>query len=205
VALGMPAAERPWVWGSVRPGEEAALATAAAHVAAAGGPLTLVAAPRHPERAPAIRVALRTRGVRVELWQPGAAWPALEPGTGPRVVLVPVLGILRALWAGAEVATVGGTFAPFGGHNVAEPAALGLPTLIGPHVDQVREAVDALVSQGGGKVCRDGADAAAEALRLVGDPAALAAARAGARRAIENLAGASARTLGYLEARGYWG
>lgn len=203
-ALGMAGTERAWVWGSVRPGEEAALAEAAAQVAGAGAVLTLVAAPRHPERAPAMRGALTARGVRVDAWRPGEAWPEVS-GTVPRVVLVPVLGILRALWAAADVATVGGTFTPLGGHNVAEPAALGLPTLVGSHVDQVREAVDALVSQGGGKVCRDGRQAAAEALQLVADPAALMAARAGARRAIENLAGASARTLGYLEARGFWG
>jgi 3-deoxy-D-manno-octulosonic-acid transferase len=205
-ALGMPVAERAWVWGSVRPGEEAALAAAAAQVASAGVALTLVAAPRHPERAPAIRVALTARGVHVDTWQPGERWPTpAAQRTGPRVVLVPVLGILRALWAAADVATVGGTFVALGGHNVAEPAALGLPTLVGPHVDQVREAVDALVGQGGGRVCRDGREAAAGALELVADPGALDAARAGARRAIENLAGASARTLGYLEARGFWG
>jgi 3-deoxy-D-manno-octulosonic-acid transferase len=199
--LGLPADARLWTWGSLRPGEEPALAVAARALPEDG--LVLVAAPRHPERAEPQKAALERLGVKVLPWTPGAPWPA--PLAGPRVVWTPVLGVLRELYEASEVATVGGTFAPWGGHNAAEPAALGVPVVVGPHHGNARELVEALRARGGGEVATGGVAAAKAALRWTSDRETLAMARACARRAVEDLAGACARTIGFLEARGFWG
>ena len=44
------------------------------------------------------------------------------------------MGELLALYAAADVAFVGGSLVPTGGHNPLEPAALGLPMITGPHL-----------------------------------------------------------------------
>ena len=194
--LGVPAAALVWTWGSLRPGEERALAEAARLAPEA----TIIVAPRHPERAPAQRAALVRAGARVADWFPCEAWPAKGA-----IVWVPELGILRDLWEASDVATVGGTFAPYGGHSVAEPAARGVPVVVGPHHANARDVVDALVARGAGAVAGDGAQAAAAFAVWTANEAALERARTAARQAVTDLSGACARTIGFLEARGFWG
>jgi 3-deoxy-D-manno-octulosonic-acid transferase len=205
--LGVPAGVRLLVWGSARPGEEIAIAGAARALETVAPEFALVAVPRHPARAAVQRQALERAGARVDEWAPGQAWP---PAPGPeagraRVIWAPVLGVLRDLYEVAEVAVVGGTFAPYGGHNVAEPAALGVPVIVGPDHANARDVVDALVGRGGGAVAGNGHAVAESALAWTREAASLHAARAAARQAVEDLAGATARTLGFLEARGFWG
>jgi 3-deoxy-D-manno-octulosonic-acid transferase len=200
--LAVPTEARLFTWGSVRPGEERALADAARTLALAGSGLTLVAAPRHPGRADAMLAVLARHGAVCDAWSPGRPWPAAAPG---RIVWAPVLGVLRDLYEVSEAACVGGTFAPYGGHNAAEPAALAVPVVVGPHHESARDVVAALIARGGGVVAPDGAAAARAAIewtRTAGDHAAAGEA---ARRAVLDLGGATARTLGFLEARGFWG
>ncbi len=54
-------------------------------------------------------------------------------GSQSDVLLVDTLGELLAFYAAGDVAFVGGSLVPVGGHNLLEPAALGKPTLTGPH------------------------------------------------------------------------
>jgi len=196
VRLGVPADALLWTWGSLRAGEERALADAARLAARA----TIVVAPRHPEKAPGQRATLTRLGARLADWAPGEAWPA-----GGGIVWAPHLGILRDLWEASDVAMVGGTFAPYGGHSVAEPAARGVPVVVGPHHANARDVVEALVARGAGAVARDGKGAAEAFARWTADAAALEGARAAARAAVADLSGACARTIGFLEARGFWG
>jgi 3-deoxy-D-manno-octulosonic-acid transferase len=53
------------------------------------------------------------------------------------------------------VAFVGGSLAPTGGHNILEPASLGVPVLFGPHMQNFREAAALILSCGGGFQVRD--------------------------------------------------
>jgi len=61
------------------------------------------------------------------------------------------------------------------------------------------------VARDAGHVATDPDDAVAAIARWAATPAALQRSRGAARLAIESLAGASARTIGFLEARGFWG
>src|SRR3546814_10915936 len=61
-----------------------------------------------------------------------------------QVLLGDSMGELFAYFAAAEVASVGGSLVPIGGHNVLEPAALGLPVLFGPHMHNFVAARDLL-------------------------------------------------------------
>lgn len=201
-------------WGSLRPGEEPALIALAKALFERGKPATVVAVPRHPEQAHELRVNLVRAGLSVTDWRPGEPWPersskpsafAADPALRPHVLWVPALGVLREVYGLADVAIVGGTFAPHGGHNAAEPAEARVPVLVGPHVSGIREVVEALVVRGGGRIVVSGREAADQVVHWTESASALATARAAARRAVEDLSGASARTIGFLEARGFWG
>ena len=73
------------------------------------------------------------------------------------------VGELAALYAAADVAFVGGSLVPVGGHNLLEPAALGVPVLTGPFNANSTD-VARLLLQSGGAV--EVADAAASPMRL---------------------------------------
>ena len=52
----------------------------------------------------------------------------------PGVLLLDTMGELARLYPLADVVFVGGSLAPRGGHNIIEPAAVGVPVVIGPHM-----------------------------------------------------------------------
>ena len=120
---------RLWVAGSTHAGEEQQVTAAHRRVLAGGlgDAVLLVLAPRHPERFDAVDAALRREGWVVQRHSQGAAVAAAT-----QVLLVDTLGELLAWYGCAEVAFVGGSLVPVGGHNLLEPAALGVPVLSGP-------------------------------------------------------------------------
>jgi len=214
-----PLSRRLVVFASARPGEEEAVVAVARALAARADAAhwRYVVAPRHERAAGAFRDALSRAGFRCDVRReahragPGATapeWatrletePPSKPGAGPiaerRVGLLATKGELADLFQVARVVLVGGTFAPWGGHNVLEPAAHGAPVLVGPHHQDVEAGMALLVSHGGGAVVPDppGAAAALAAwlddttgARMAGALAAAAAARGASRRGLERLA-----------------
>jgi 3-deoxy-D-manno-octulosonic-acid transferase len=67
-----------------------------------------------------------------------------------RVILLDSIGELSWIYAIADVAFVGGSMVPVGGHNLLEPALCGVCVIFGPHVDHFRTAADLLIQSGGG-------------------------------------------------------
>ena len=67
------------------------------------------------------------------------------------------MGELPLFYAAADVAFVGGTLVAGGGHNMLEPAALGLPVLFGPHVFNFADISRRLVEAGGAEIVSDSA------------------------------------------------
>ena len=124
------------VVGSVRPGEATVLLRAWRAVAPPvrrGWQVVLV--PRHPRARRKIEGELRrTYGTPVlaETWRVDAR-----------------LGVLAEYYAAADLAFVGGSLLDYGGHNPLEPAALGVPALMGPDVRAQAPAARALAAAGG--------------------------------------------------------
>jgi 3-deoxy-D-manno-octulosonic-acid transferase len=180
-ALGLDP-EGVWcVFGSLRPGEERWLAAALAAAAPLG--LRALVVPRHPE-----------------LWSD----PRRRVGEGGAAVWLLRLGVLPEAYRAADFAVVGGTLESFGGHNPVEPAALGLPVLLGRSVANCRAAAAALLAGGGAETAADPAALGAAAARWTADPSARRAAGEGARRAVATLGGAAARTLDWFAECGLW-
>ena len=89
----------------------------------------LILVPRHPERFPAVRNLLHRGGYEAVARTDGLpCTPDIEVYFGNTMGEVPLF------YAAANVAFVGGTLVPVGGHNLLEPAALGKPVVTGPYL-----------------------------------------------------------------------
>jgi len=158
-------AARPvWIAGSTREGEESLLLAAHEKVVAAHPGALLVLVPRHPQRFADVESLLVREGIRFVTRSSGARVAA-----DTSVLLVDALGELLAFYASVDVAFVGGTLVPIGGHNLLEPAALGLPVLTGPHVFNAPEVAGALFDAGAAMEVRDAEEVAAAVTRLFAD------------------------------------
>ena len=163
------------VAGSTREGEEPILLEAFRKLRQSQPNSVLVLAPRHPERAGTVTAAIGAAGFGFRRLSGGEA--PVMPG---EVLLVDVLGQLMKFYAAADVAFVGGTLAPVGGHNLLEPAAMGLPVLAGPHLENVKDVAQMLQEAGVLTPVTDADSIAAAAAWLLGNP--------GTRRSIGQVA-----------------
>jgi 3-deoxy-D-manno-octulosonic-acid transferase len=136
--------DRPvWVAGSTHEGEEEILLEAHRQVCERQPGVLLILVPRHPNRFAGVAAWLRSHGVSFTLRSARTAVPAGDP-----VLLADTLGELLALYSAGDVAFVGGTLKPIGGHNLLEPAALSLPIIIGPHNFNAPDIAQMFVSAG---------------------------------------------------------
>jgi 3-deoxy-D-manno-octulosonic-acid transferase len=115
------------------------------------------------------------------------------------VFLVDSLGELLSFYAAGDVAFVGGTLVPIGGHNLLEPASLGLPVLAGPNNFNSADVARLLIECGAVRIVQDTESLAAAIGELLANPSARAAMGASGRKAIEENRGAVSRLMKFLE------
>ncbi len=191
------AAQRPvWIAGSTHEREEEAALEAHARLRESQPRALLILAPRHPQRFEAVRALLARRGVKFARRSAGEA-----PQAGDPVLLVDTLGELQMFYAAADVAFVGGSLVPVGGHSLLEPAVLGLPMLSGPYTQNAQDVADALRGCGALRIV---ADARALGDRLAEDLADPARARALGERGhatVDGSRGAVDRLVELIERR----
>ncbi len=164
-----------WLAASTHAGEEEIVLAAHRMLLGAFPALTTVIVPRHPERGAA--VAALAGGLPV-------ARRALGEAPLPGVYVADTLGELGLFYRLAPFAFVGKSLAGGGGHNVLEPARLGVPVIVGPCTEKFAEAVRRLRLAGGLREVADGAALAAVARDWLADPAAARQAGAAARAAL---------------------
>jgi 3-deoxy-D-manno-octulosonic-acid transferase len=85
------------------------------------------------------------------------------------VLLLDTIGELEACYAGADLAFVGGSLAPIGGHNLLEPAALGVATLAGPQQGNAPDIARLLEAAGALRIVRDAAELGTALIALYAD------------------------------------
>ena len=140
-------AQRPvWVAASTHDEEEELVLSAFDMVRTRLPQALLVLVPRHPERFDKVAELCQRRGYAIARRSAGDAVDG-----GVAVFLGDTMGELPLFYAAADVAFVGGSLVPTGGHNVLEPAALGVPIVVGPHTFNFLEITRALISHGGGE------------------------------------------------------
>ncbi len=154
----------------------------------------LLWAPRHPERFAPVANAARDGGFDVCMRQAQQL-----PGRATQVFVIDTMGELLGFFAAADVAFVGGSLCEVGGHNVLEPAALGVPSLVGPHTFNFAEVTRRLRDADAPVQVADAAAMADALLELAGDPVRRAAMGAAGRAQVGELSGALARTLALID------
>ena len=102
-------------------------------------------------------------------------------------------------YAASDIAFVGGSLVPVGGHNLLEPAALGLPVISGPNVFNAQEIADMFVDEGACEIVQDAPDLANEIEKLLADPDAAKAMGERGRDIVQSNRGSLAKLLGLLE------
>jgi 3-deoxy-D-manno-octulosonic-acid transferase len=161
-----------WIAGSTHAGEEEQLLEAHTRLLAHWPNALLLLVPRHKDRFAGVADMLARRGVkfvrRSEMARGEMARGEMARGDAT-VLLVDTVGELAALYASADVAFVGGSLVAVGGHNMLEPAALGLPVLTGPHHFNAKEIAQLLLERGAAVQVADAQELADELLRLLGD------------------------------------
>jgi len=151
--LGLPADRPVFTAGSTRQGEEVIVLDAYERAARRIDDLLMVVAPRYPRRADEVFELITGHGVRC------LRRTALLEGAsaeGMEVLLLDTIGELERFFAASDLAFVGGSLVPVGGHNLLEPAMYGVPVLFGPHTGETAGADLLLLESSGGMRVDDG-------------------------------------------------
>ncbi len=158
--------ERPvWIAASTHDKEEEQVLEAHRKVLANLPNAMLILVPRHPERFAAVAALLKKKKFSYVSRTGGQV---CSPST--QVFLGDTMGELPMFYAGSDVAFVGGTLVPTGGHNLLEPGALGLPVITGPHLFNTQDIADLFEDIGASTIVRDADALAAAVLPLLSDP-----------------------------------
>lgn len=182
-----------WVAGSTHAKEENIILDAHRRVREQHADALLVLVPRHPARFSEVRAALEGAGVPFAARSRGERCvPATE------VYLGDTLGELVLLYAAGDVAFVGGSLVAVGGHNLLEPAALGLPLLTGPFTFNAEDIARLLIADGAATVVGNADALATRVSQLLGDAPERARVGAIGKAVVEANRGALSRLLALL-------
>lgn len=187
--------ERPvWIAGSTHAGEDELILEVFVRLRRRLPDCLLVLVPRHPQRCSVLAERVRRQGQRMVLRSTGVAC-----GPDTAVLVVDSLGELPALYAAADLAFVGGSLVPAGGHNLLEPAAAGIPVITGPHVGNFAAICALLVRAGACRQVEDVTGLEAALLHWLSDAAARHRAGERGREAVAANRGALQVVLGIVE------
>ncbi|MQX51754.1 lipid IV(A) 3-deoxy-D-manno-octulosonic acid transferase [Alcanivorax sediminis] len=165
-ALRADMGARPvWIAASTHPGEDEPVLAAHQQVLASQPDALLILVPRHPERFNEVASLIRQQGLSV------ARRSAAESPADVQVYLADTMGELLMLFGSADLAFVGGSLVPVGGHNLLEPAAWEKPVLTGPHLHNFTAISQLLHDAGGLSVVSNESELAGTLLTLLADDA----------------------------------
>jgi 3-deoxy-D-manno-octulosonic-acid transferase len=131
-------------------------------------PLLLIV-PRHPQRFEVIADGVPTFDLSVER---RSSWTDRPPpeAMDADVWIGDSVGEMPMYYGMSDVALLGGSFAPFGGHNLIEAAACGCPLVMGPHTFNFAEAAELSLAAGAALRVRDVDEGVHRAVLLASDP-----------------------------------
>jgi 3-deoxy-D-manno-octulosonic-acid transferase len=181
------------VCGSTVDGEEPVLLKAFENIRVSHPRALMMLAPRHPERFDDVAILLQQLGMpfcRRSLWQ----GEKLAGG----VFLLDSIGELAAIYGLADVAFVGGSLVPRGGHNIIEPAQHGVPIVTGTFTENFRDIVALFKSQNAVRIVTL-AELPLTLMQLLADKADRQALGRRAEETMRSQTGATARTLDALK------
>lgn len=147
-SLGIPDKAKVIVAGSVRKGEEEPLLEAYIQARQTRKELLFILAPRHPERADEVERICHKYPLQVK------KRTAVQAGSKWNILILDTLGELVRFYALSDIAFVGGSLVPWGGHNLLEPAFYAKPVFFGPHMDNFAHLAEIFVEAGAARILR---------------------------------------------------
>ncbi len=184
-----------WIAASTHDGEERMVLDAFDQVRKRMPEVALIVVPRHPERFSIAEALVKRAGWRYALRS--RMPPSLEDVD---VLVGDTMGELQMLYAAADVAFVGGSLIPVGGHNMLEPAALGVPVIVGSHVFNFQEISEHLLELGIARQVSGPAELATSVLELLGDANQRHNVGEAAKRFVEDNRGARDKVVAMVDA-----
>jgi len=187
--------DRPvWVAASTHDREEEQVLFAHEHVRKQFPDALLVLAPRHPERFATVRSLLHRQGLNFV-----ARTDGVPCTSDTEVYLGDTMGDVPMFYAAANVAFVGGSLVPVGGHNLLEPAALGRPVVTGPHLFHTQDIADKFEKLGASIAVNNAAQLGAAVIDLFANEAMATDIGNRGREIVQQNKGALDRLLKLLE------
>lgn len=183
-----------WIAASTHEGEEQAVIDLHHRLRERYPDLLLLWAPRHPERFARVDALAREQGWRVATRR-GQRWPQAQT----EVFVIDTLGELMSFYACAQVAFVGGSLQPIGGHNLLEPAAMGTATVTGPHLHNFAEISRRMLEAGALRVGQNAQEVGEHLQQLLGDAQAREDMASIGCALVSNGRGALQRTIALVE------
>ena len=132
-----------WVAGSTHPGEDELVLEAHALVRGRYPESRLLLVPRHPVRGEDVYLLAQHLGFTVRRVESKASYLPADPRKPAQVIVCDIMGQLQYLYGLSDVAFLGGSLVPVGGHNPIEAALCGQPLVMGPHTWNFDEVVAA--------------------------------------------------------------
>lgn len=184
-----------WVAASTHGDEEQTVLEAHKRVLERFPAALLLLVPRHPERFQQVAGLIDKAGLSFVSRSSGAPCTVVET-----VFLGDSMGELMTFYAAADVAFVGGSLAPrIGGHNLLEPAALGLPLLTGPHFFNAPEIADLMIADGAAQVIETADELAERVCALFDDSTERLKRGAAGLKVVESNRGTLSRVLDLID------
>ncbi len=156
--------------------------------------LLLVMAPRHPQRFNEVAALIEKSGLKLARRSMNQL-----PSPDTQIWLGDSMGEMAAYYALCDVAFVGGSLLPLGGHNLIEACALGKPVFIGPHTFNFSEAAQMALACGAAQRVESASALMQQALSLLKDEAQFKQRSAAAARFAEEHRGATQRVMALIE------
>ena len=181
------------VYGSTRPGDEALAYECWKTLRNDFATLRFIIVPRHLNRLNEAILPFKDTAVDHYSTLKSANSTGSEAAV---VVLIDELGILRTVYALADIAVVGGSWYPgVEGHNPIEPAALGIPTIFGPYMKNFKGVAEKLILNEGALQLALPEDLPGTLRKLLNAPDLRSTVGAKGRSVIESNQGATEKTL----------
>jgi 3-deoxy-D-manno-octulosonic-acid transferase len=153
----------------------------------------LVLVPRHPQRFEAVAELLGRAG-----WRSVRRTAVTSVPPEANVLLLDTVGELLDFYGAADVAFVGGSLVPIGGHNLLEPAAFGVPVLTGPSDFNAADVASRLRDLGAARRIANADELAAAVNDLIDDDAGRRRVGEIARLAVDANRGSTMRLLALI-------
>jgi 3-deoxy-D-manno-octulosonic-acid transferase len=148
-----------WIAASTHAGEDEIILETFQQIRAQFPNLLLILVPRHPERFNSVAVLCESVDSQFKRRSFGEI-----ANSETAIYLGDTMGELMLLFAASDIAFIGGSLVPRGGHNLLEPAALGLPVIFGEYIFNFKEISQRLLSENAAVKVHNSQELAAQVL-----------------------------------------